>query len=359
MMYEEGRDTIRIPRQLSLIIGLVMLVVISLLHSERAVRLAEAALEEHQVVVHSTTSTSASSTTTSNSASSSCLSLDLDDGGMDRLLSKYKHVLFGGPAKSAGSSMSAFTRHCMKEAGTEIFSNIGTLADLEKVFTSDYEMPSLITNHFHINKSLCQVMKHVTSDTLIVYSHRQETSRMMSGVKQVVTLACQRKNMELISFVDDECQIDEGTLVQEIKAKKGEIGFGMEKLLTCEAYECIKETNPNLVFMNYNQVNRLQTLLAKHHCPGVENLNSNIGSEKKPVSVVLQEETPSGQKVVSLSDWLTTKGSHLEMALWMKENVSCQGTTSAIEHELSACPDEVLQISGYSSENQMVQFPFL
>eukprot|EP00546_Thalassionema_frauenfeldii_P011824 CAMPEP_0178908654 /NCGR_PEP_ID=MMETSP0786-20121207/8044_1 /TAXON_ID=186022 /ORGANISM="Thalassionema frauenfeldii, Strain CCMP 1798" /LENGTH=186 /DNA_ID=CAMNT_0020580583 /DNA_START=168 /DNA_END=725 /DNA_ORIENTATION=+ len=186
-------------------------------------------------------------------------------------------------------------------------------------------------------------MKHATNDTLLVYSHREETSRLISAIKHSVELRVCKKDQPGITFVGNECQLKEKVLINAIRRKQSEIGIGSTQLLTCEAYECIKDNSPNLVFMHFKQASKLQKLLAKHHCPEVtKEIRTNAGSEKKPVSVVLE----NNGDLVSLDDWLNAKSQMVELALDLKKDVSCQATTRDIEHELLACSSETLQISG-------------
>ena len=60
-------------------------------------------------------------------------------------------------------------------------------------------------------------------------------------------------------------------------------------VLTCDAYNSIRENRPNLVVANYKQASKLQELLAKHHCPKFkEQITKNVGDEKKPVTILLE-----------------------------------------------------------------------
>ena len=300
-------------------------------------------------------------------AALSCLSLDLE-GDMDRLLSKYKQVFIIMPAKAAGTSLKKFTHQCMEAAGTPsiagpkhvLYVNPSTKQMAAKgQYFEQLEMPSLITSHLPNPQAFSSVMKHATRDTLVVYSHRDETSRLLSAVRQVVaSRLCVEEETEGITVVDGECQVEEGLLIKVIEEKQYEIGKGGTQLLTCESYDCLVDNSPNVVFVNYKQVSQLQKVLAKHHCPGVESLVSNVaGAKKSAISVVLQGESLNGQLVL-LDDWLPAKAPLLELVLQLKNDVSCQATTRGIERKLFACPNEALQISGQSYENQRVQFSF-
>ena len=281
----------------------------------------------------------------------SCLSLDLEEN-MDNLLSKYKQVIIAMPAKAAGSSIKTFTKKCMSRQNATSFSVTDNILNnqnsMNSALTAQLKMPSMISSHMYTQNNMCRLMKHATDDTLIVYSHRQETSRLISATKQVIV---QRKKGG---------QLDETELVKMIKSKTVEIGIGNTQLLTCQQYNCIKDNSPNLVFMHYKKVGQMLKLLAKHHCPELltqEETRVNIGSDKKSVSVILKGRNNNGT-IVSIDDWLNAKSQMLEIALSMKEAVTCQATTRDIEYDLFACPDETLQISGRSYENSKIQFPF-
>jgi len=284
----------------------------------------------------------------------SCLSLDLEEN-MDKLLSKYKQVMIVMPAKAAGSTIKTFTKKCMSQQNTSSYTVADNIlnwqAGMNSAVTAQLKMPSMISSHITTEDNMCHIMKHATDDTLIVYSHRQETSRLISAIKQVIT---QDKSGG---------QVDERELVKLIKSKKGgygEIETGNTQLLTCQQYNCIKDNSPNLVFMHFIKVSQMIKLLTKHHCPELiltqGEKRVNIGSGKKTFSVVLRGQNNNGT-IVSIDDWLNAKSEILEISLGMKENVTCQATTRDIEYDLFACPDETLQISGRSYENAKIQFP--
>ena len=334
-----------------LLIVVALFALFSVLHSSSDIRMSTAGLLNDDILssIHSSVIPE---------QTPSCLGLGFRKD-MDHLLSKYKQVWVIMPAKAAGTSFKEFTKDCMAKAGTPSFSKIDnpftTLQRSKDAFLGQLEQPSLVASHlYHFQDDpFCNVMKHASAkDTLVVYSHREETSRLISSIKEVVTIRLCKQKPEGFKVVDGECLVEEKSLIKAIEELKNEIGIGATQMLTCEAYDCILDNNPNLVFMHYKQASQFQKLLAKHHCPGVEYSVSNVGSDKGAVSVVLKG------KRVSLDKWLSAKRPMLEMALRLKKTVSCQGTTRDIEHELFACPDEALQISGRSYEDERVQFPF-
>ena len=83
----------------------------------------------------------------------------------------------------------------------------------------------------------------------------------------------------------------------------------------------------------------------------------NIGSDKKKVSIILEGANNKGS-LVPLNDWLSAKRELLELALQLKADRSCQANTKDLEDKLLTCPDETVQISGRSYDNQKVDFPF-
>ena len=314
-----------------------------------------------------------------------CLNLGFQED-MDNLLSKYKKVWIVMPAKAAGSSFKEFTLDCMSSVGTTSFAHQDNPFSVpersELALLGQSNMPSLIASHLLQSKDFCNVIKHATiKDTLVVYSHREETSRLISSIRHVVTdRLCKQardnkqrwggQEVQGVSIVDNECRVEEGALINVIKKKQVEIGIGNTQLLTCKLYDCIVDSNPNIVFMHYKQASQLQKLLVKHHCPSkaVENSvkTANVGSNKRAVSVVLQQGKNKGgstisnsrEEVVLLDEWLSAKESMLEMALSLKENASCLATTQDIEHELFACPNEAMQVSGRSYNDERIRFPF-
>merc|ERR1712176_798975 len=124
---------------------------------------------------------------------------------------------------------------------------------------------------------------------------------------------------------------------------------GITEHMTCETYEVIKDNNPNLIFMHYKMASKLQTLLAKHHCPQItQEVRANVAAEKNTdISVVLEGQS-NNSSLVSLHDWLDAKRQLFELAFGLREGASCQTITKDIQHELLRCRDETLQVSGWS-----------
>ena len=289
-----------------------------------------------------------------------CLSLDVDGGDMDHLLEKHKQVFLVMPAKAAGTTYKAFTKKCMAIEGTPGFSRqdnvLNNDSKMQGVFREQLELPSLLTSHLYTAYSLHKLIKHATKDTLIIYSHREETSRLMSSIKEVINRSCfVAKEDKGFSINEGECKVTESMLIKKIKEKKAEIRFGSERLWTCDTFESIRDNAPNMAFVHYKQANKLQKLLRKHHCPeSNSDIEANVGASKKPISIILEGGKTNGT-TVPIDDWLDAKSQMLELVLLLKTDMSCQATVRRIEESLIACPEEALQISGRSHDNQWIQ----
>ncbi len=291
-----------------------------------------------------------------------CLGLDLDDG-MDNLLDKYKQVFVAMPAKAAGSTYKMFTNKCMQSTGTPKFTThdniLNHVEKMRSAFKYQLELPSLVASHFYTAEPFQSLLKHATKDTLIIYSHREETSRFKSAVKQVISRLCNTAKKEGgIELLENECRVTESKLLKVVETKQNEIAIGPKRLLSCKTFESIQENAPNLAFVNYKQATKLQKLLSKHHCPkSPDDVMANVAKNKISMSVVLEGGKDNGT-IVSIDDWMEAKSGMLEYVFNARRDWSCLATMKDIEEEVFACPDEALQISGRSYENKKVTFPF-
>eukprot|EP00586_Coscinodiscus_wailesii_P007643 CAMPEP_0172523684 /NCGR_PEP_ID=MMETSP1066-20121228/293790_1 /TAXON_ID=671091 /ORGANISM="Coscinodiscus wailesii, Strain CCMP2513" /LENGTH=203 /DNA_ID=CAMNT_0013306769 /DNA_START=408 /DNA_END=1019 /DNA_ORIENTATION=- len=197
------------------------------------------------------------------------------------------------------------------------------------------------------------LMKGATRETLIIYVHREETSRMISGIKEVLSSrVCQRderKGMGVpklqVTTNETHCVINEGAeLFKLIQKKRHEMAFGATETLTCQFYESLKENRPNMIFMNYKQSSALQNALAKHYCPGSLAVKKNVDADKKADRLLVYIHLENEIKEVSLETWLEEKQHMIEWALGLKDKASCQGLTRKMEDDLLACDDEVMSV---------------
>lgn len=295
-----------------------------------------------------------------------CLSLDFDED-MDQLLSKYKQVYILAPAKGAGTTFESFQRECMKTTKTTVGNILSKKEEMESVFQNHLELPSLLASHAMTKDMMCDLMQHATKDSLIIYSHREETDRLLSAIKHVLAsrlcfgdFGKEDRVSGAVKIVNKtECHVRQSVLIEVIKKLPAEMHIGSTQLLTCGVYDCIRENRPNLVFMNYKQAGELQKLLTKHHCPKImQEVQSNMGSDRTPVLIVLEGTDNEVDTLVPVKDWLKAKAQLLELVFRVKRTASCQGTTREIEDGLFTCSNQALLISGQSFQDYTRPFPF-
>ena len=221
---------------------------------------------------------------------------------------------------------------------------------------SEFRMDKIMSSHSTNLKTITDLSKHTSRGSLIIYLHREETDRLLSAIKQVAERLCKsefekfRLNEELESTIHAEpvnkthCVLHERSFFDIIEQRPMEIQHGPDDILRCEAYEAIEQSLPNLVFLHYKQQNRLQSLLAKHYCPHMnEPVTINVFSNKT-IDIFIQSGNDK-EEVHTISDWLVEKGDMIEWSLKMKGR-GCQYKTRKIEDALFDCKDEIYQISG-------------
>ena len=267
---------------------------------------------------------------------------------MDDIMNRTKQVFITMPAKAAGSSMKYFTRQCTKSYPPDNF--INDRKNLKKTFFADnYELPSIIASHLYNDAPLVHLVKSSTRKTLIIYIHRDESERLISGIKMVLmSRICKSGDDAKIYGVErngSQCILDEEPVIDLIERKELEIGIGASKVLTCDAYKSIEENAPpHMLFVHYKQANKLQKLLAKHHCPDLLEapaVKSNAATDKQ-VEVSLRIK--NSKKIVKLSEWFDKKQGWLEWALNMRKEASCQSKTRDMEDVLFSCPDGAVKL---------------
>ncbi len=277
---------------------------------------------------------SASATADSNdsAASEQCLNLDLNQD-MDSLIASARQVFITMPAKAGGSSMKQFTRKCMNDSSkTDNILNHGKFN--KEYLISNLHAPPIVASHLYNSDGLIRLSKYPSRETLMIHIHREETSRIISAVKQVLNVGCGKNPHQLrlnVKKNGTECILEEGQVVDAIASRTAEIGIAEHDLLNCKSYKALQENGPQLVVINYKQVDKLQALLAKHHCPQLElPVHANI-AEEKSMNVFLKLQTGG---VVNIKDWLREKGPSLEVALNLRQGASCKAKTFHMEDVL-------------------------
>jgi len=361
-----GRQS-KTTTKLLLVIGtLVMLVAVPVLNLHSSVLTTLNYLQTSSAKVSAATDATKSAEGSAAYAFGQCLDLDLNQE-MDSLVASAHQVVITMPAKGGGSSMNEFTRQCSNSSKVMEFDFIQH-DKLRKEFLIDsLHVQPVISSHVNNDSGLINLAKYPSQKTLLIYIHREESERVISGVKMISQHICrnshqqfkQRYNEAIVAKNRTHCILDEGSVVDFIARRHREVGGGVPNILTCRSYNTIQENAPQLVFLHYKQVNKLQTLLAKHHCPELLDelpIEVNV-AEDKELKVFLHigkddvsnaasiEELFHEKGAVRIEEWLQAKGPTMEWALNLRNDVSCQAKTIHMENELFGCPDEALKVT--------------
>jgi len=268
---------------------------------------------------------------------------DTDDSSdahksLRRVIASTHQVLAVGPAKAAGTSMYYFPSRCNN--GTplppEEMGKFLRRASRESSLTKYYEMPSVVSSHIH-SQTLVDIIKDAPRDILLLYSHRQETSRLQSAVKQVLTRDCgsaKDSGDDALKREGNSCYVSEEDLLEIIKSGKAEIGQSTNSLLTCEVYEAIEDYAPTMAFIDYQKANEVQELISEKYCPSKSGnpFVKNVANEKDMQVHVRSNATSAAD--VTLDHWLATKSSMLEFALQLNKDATCVSKTRIMENQL-------------------------
>ena len=276
-----------------------------------------------------------------------------DSGAMDKLLAEHKMVYFLMPALGAGSTVKHFVSQCMvgKRSFADTEDNIlnkwheGKDMALREAMTDSLEVQTVLVSHAYRDATLVDLMKHATTNSLIVYVHREETDRMKASIRHIVERLCPEP--------PEQCKLKENEVLEAIAKQGTEMELGMSQILTCDTYDAVAENRPNLVFMNMKELDRLFPLVIKHHCPhreGLETIPMNTHLQRRMIYVELNKGIDKGASgniyFVDLADWIEHKGEILEYVMDYKKDVTCQATTRNLEDDLFSCPTQSLLLSG-------------
>jgi hypothetical protein len=255
------------------------------------------------------------------------------------------------PAKAAGTALKGFAEKCSPvKISADNF--INRRDDIEKVSFRNYDVPSIIASHLYSSGPFVNLMKGSTRETLIIYSHREELSRVRSATQHVLmSRNCKGKKLKTkfnvtVEVNNNRCTIDEEHLIRIIKGKSHEIGKGASEILTCNFFDAIAQNDPsNLVFVHYKQANKLQKILAKNHCPHIVKdlpIATKASADKEMRTFVRLKSDPS--RVVTLMEWLDKKQGVILWALDLKKKMDCQSKIIDMEDHLFSCPDEAVTL---------------
>lgn len=301
------------------------------------------------------TSISNSSTTSSTSNTSATISnhtqttkhgnsMCLNKNEFKRNIDHHEQIFVVMPPKAGGSSLTIFAKSCYGEAAV-YQDELHTPNLRKKWLTQSYDdTPNLHIGHVLTENGMKYLLKGAPKDSLIVYIHREESSRLASAIKQVMEVFCRgapgRDAVRKFEFVqrnetDHTCTIAENDLVEKvILPKVFEIFNSVYDIWSCDTFHTLNDNRPNLVTMNMNQIDALQTILAEKFCPHMANkpLHSNIASQKVFKNFV--QLSSNSTRIVSLNEWISKKKNMIEYSLDFKDNIGCQKNVRDMEDEL-------------------------
>jgi len=271
----------------------------------------------------------------------------------DSIVNETNQVFMTMPCKAAGTTMKSFTQKCMnKTTSAHIFKR-----SRDSFITDNDEVPSIFQGWLQSDTNFVDVVKGSTRETLILYLHREELSRVSSAIQQVLTrqicigqkpnaIDLRTKYEIVVERHENRCIIQEENLVRLINGKEKEIGLGSNKLMTCNYFDAIAQNTPsNLVFVNYKQADKLQQILAKHHCPHLLKdlpMAKNVAANKM-IEPFIRLKTNSSREV-TFKEWFDNKKNVILWALDLKSNMDCQSKIMDMEDHLFSCPDEAVTL---------------
>jgi len=278
-----------------------------------------------------------------------CLTLtDMKD-----LVARLPQVFLFATTKAGGTSFKSFAKTCAQ-------SNVKNLDP--KQIMEEYHVPSIISEHIGpgMTERFLNLLHQASTSSLIIHSHRLEISRLKSAIIFVIrklvdpesslpeimawSSEFQRRYKFKVKYDGTNYFIPEGALLVILKEKSQEIRFLDTEVLTCDVFDSLQNQSPQFIFMNYQQSNRIQSLLSEKHCPGQANIETNKGQVSgRGLNVIVKVPSDHSQRYIS--DWVDMKINILQWAYNMKQNNECQGKIRIMEKELFSCPSELIQVN--------------
>ena len=114
---------------------------------------------------------------------------------LHNLLSSTDQVIITMPAKAAGTALKRFTEKCNKASGLTYehvpnFLNLKEPNHFDGILSKSFRVLPVIASHIYNKENLIYLIKNVPRSTLLVYVHRDETSRVKSAIHQVASAWC-------------------------------------------------------------------------------------------------------------------------------------------------------------------------
>ena len=289
------------------------------------------------------------------------------------MIASTNHVMIAMEAKAAGTSLKQFAKLCNKASGIPNYAQLGdnfvnSIPNnkkniQQKVITNSYQPPNVVASHMYNPKTLSYLVRNVPPSTLLIYSHRQETSRMQSAIEHVMGRFCgppkhrrppkglffkpsKQQEQELprnnnattsSTYNNDNrnCHVKEEDLIKIIKKKLVEIKLNSYKLLNCNVYDNIVDyqhyPNTKMVFMNYKYADWLQTHVAQKYCP--KYLSSDDDNESSSIATSIDSNsTTTTATTNNTSTTSTSSRKRLRRSLQEHANTASQKKSTVYVH---------------------------
>lgn len=267
-----------------------------------------------------------------------------NDADLRRRINSSDNVIIVMPAKAAGTSFKQFARSCNSpKADAVLGSNIYDRKDMNELLTHSWDMPLILPSHFWVPDKLAKLLRNASRKTLIIYSHRDESSRFKSAIKHVLNQWCMgsinppmpEPRSEFFAKIDgNNCFLNEQKFIDKVLKVRGfEMAMSTNALLTCKSYQSIEEYAPNMIFVDYKNATKVQNLLAEKYCPNMTSTFKITTPETYAIYITREEDGKS----VLLSDWMDRKMPFIEWTLGLNDGASCLVKTRQMEDELILC----------------------
>ena len=281
----------------------------------------------------------------------------------DEIVDRVNQAFILAPPKGSGSSLTTFSRVC---ADGHKFPAFNEANMIDEIFMHP-TFPSVIVQHIFQPGMITHMMNTLPQDALIILIYREESKRKASGVKHIAeTRLCGNQVRTPSGFGDlekavglkyegEQCVIEnELQFIERVVERRfDEVAGEMNHIMSCPFHEALKNHFPNVVMVNYKQIDDVQVALSKKFCP------HKYAAGKIPV----EEQNVSGQKTthpqirlretgerVSIVDWVEDKRPFMDFALhWDEEQddfTSCQSDTRLYENTMMTCKDKAVRLSG-------------
>ncbi len=289
----------------------------------------------------------------SNNSGAKCLSFE---NGFDDLVNASDNIFITMPAKSAGTAIKLFTKECVgfyDKSNTLVnFLNTHQIEDKIDNFVQKIYHPKIFSSHLYTARPMVEIVQNAPRNSLIIYVYREEHERMLSGLREVIqTSVCTNNVYPDISAAErnaTRCVIDEMTIANKVlKEKKAELRFGSHKIMTCKFYNAIEQNLPRMIFIHYKEIDNMQRVLAKYHCPELLSklpMHKNLKEQKKTEVFVKREKDG---ELTEFSEWVDAKHGMMEWTFELntRNEDTCQAKTRQLEDELHSCKDGLLQVT--------------